>query len=58
MMMIYVNFLNNIQTSQLQRKAVLKNEYDLVMEEFNTISEIIQDMPDFCPNVIEHTLEN
>ena len=48
----------NFAFSQLARKAVLKNEYDLVKEEFETIGDILNELPDFCPNVIEHSLEN
>ena len=51
LLLFYSNF-------QLVRKAVLKNEYGLVKEEFDTITGILDELPDFCPNAIEHILEN
>lgn len=50
--------LEEAKQRQLVRKAVLKNEYDLVKEEFDTITGILDELPDFCPNAIEHILEN
>merc|ERR1712045_872094 len=46
--------LEEAKQRQLARKAVLKNEYDLVKEEFDTITGILGELPDFCPNAIEH----
>ena len=42
---------------QLQRKTVLKNEYDLVKGEFDTIESILGELPDFCPNGYEYGIE-
>lgn len=50
--------LEDAKQRQLVRKAVLKNEYALVKEEFDTITGILDELPDFCPNAIEHILEN
>ena len=52
-----VNLISS-ELLQLLRKAVLSNEYDLVKEEFDTIENILTELPDFCPNAIEHILEN
>merc|ERR1712024_172852 len=46
--------LEEAKQIQLLRKAVLSNEYDLVKEEFDTIENILTELPDFCPNAIEH----
>ena len=35
---------------QLARKGVLNNEVDVVKEEFDTIKDILDKLPDFCPN--------
>ena len=30
----------------------------MVKEEYETIESILTDLPDFCPNAIDHILEN
>jgi coxsackievirus/adenovirus receptor len=49
--------LEEAKQRQLLRKTELKNEYELVKEEVDTIRDIIGQLPDFCPNAIEHGLE-
>ena len=51
------NFIITKLKFQLQRKTVLKNEYDLVKGEFDTIESILDELPDFCPNGYEYGIE-
>jgi len=50
--------LEEAKQRQLLRRAELKNEHTMVKEEVDTIEDIISQLPDFCPNDIEHGLEN
>jgi len=50
--------LEEAKQRQLARKTELKNEHEYVKKELDTIKDIIEQLPTFCPNAIEHTLEN
>eukprot|EP00092_Neocalanus_flemingeri_P012243 GFUD01013199.1.p1 GENE.GFUD01013199.1~~GFUD01013199.1.p1 ORF type:complete len:1692 (+),score=371.26 GFUD01013199.1:452-5527(+) len=50
--------LEEAKQRQLIRKTELKNEHELVKAEVDTIVDILGQLPVFCPNVIEHGLEN
>jgi len=51
--------LEEAKQRQLQRKAVLRNEFELVSGEFETIENILEQLNDYnsCPNNLEHALE-
>jgi len=49
--------LEEAKQRQLRRKTDLKKEYDSVKEEVDTIKDILTQLPDFCPNNVEHALE-
>lgn len=53
-----LKLLEEAKQRQLARKGVLNNEVDVVKEEFDTIKDILDKLPDFCPNAKNPMLEN
>merc|ERR1712142_398365 len=53
-----LKLLEEAKQRQLARKGVLNNEVDMVKEEFDTIKDILDKLPDFCPNAKNPMLEN
>jgi len=51
--------LEEAKQRQLERKAALRNEYELVNGEFETIENILQQLSEYksCPNIGEHLIE-
>jgi hypothetical protein len=51
--------LEEAKQRQLERKAALKNEYDMVKGEFETIGNILQQLSEYksCPNKKDPLLE-
>jgi len=49
--------LEDAKQKQIAQKSDLNNEYETVKAEVETIEEILNTLPEFCPNAIEHGLE-